>query len=88
MKFTLPDGTPYEMDTDLFQPVEPEACQYKVMGTKVEIQLKKANGISWAALEPAEGLCSWTTFGTTGRTGTVGSKEMVKSEDSPLFAIK
>jgi hypothetical protein len=34
------------------------------MGTKVELTLKKANGISWPSLEPTEGpITSWTTFG-------------------------
>ena len=72
MDCTLPDGKKYKMDTQLFQPIDPEHCQYKVMGTKVELSLKKANGISWASLEPSENVAAWTTFGVTGHTGTVG----------------
>jgi len=46
------------------------------------------NGISWATLEPSEGAKCWTTFGTTGGAGTVGSKVMHLATDSPLYAEK
>ncbi|KXN69791.1 CS-domain-containing protein, partial [Conidiobolus coronatus NRRL 28638] len=42
----------YQKTIDLFQEITPEESSYKVMGTKVELTLKKANGISWPSLEP------------------------------------
>jgi hypothetical protein len=88
IEFPKPDGSgPFVMDTMLFQPIDAERSTYRVMGTKIEITLQKANGISWAALEPTENVTSWTTFGTTGGVGTVGAKQMVLATDAPLMAL-
>ncbi|KAG0345068.1 hypothetical protein BG004_003998 [Podila humilis] len=84
----MPDGKRFKLELPLFQPIEPAGSSYEVLGTKVEITMKKANGISWATLEPSEGAKCWTTFGTTGGAGTVGSKVMHLSTDSPLYAQK
>ncbi|KAF9938274.1 hypothetical protein BGZ65_000119, partial [Modicella reniformis] len=84
----MPDGKRYQMNLPLFQPIEPSGSSFEVLGTKVEITMKKANGISWATLEPSEGNKSWTTFGTTKGSGTVGSRVMHLSTDSPLYAQK
>ncbi|KAG0318972.1 hypothetical protein BGZ99_005363 [Dissophora globulifera] len=84
----MPDGKRFKLDLPLFQPIEPAGSSVEVLGTKVEITMKKANGISWATLEPSEGAKSWTTFGTTGGAGTVGSKVMHLATDSPLYAQK
>ncbi|RKO96958.1 hypothetical protein CXG81DRAFT_14093 [Caulochytrium protostelioides] len=74
----------------LSQPVDVAACRYEVLGTKIEIVLKKANGYSWPALEPQEGgLRSWTTFGTMdNRGGTVGAKEARIASDTPVHLLK
>ncbi len=85
--FQLPDKQKYRMHTPLFQPIEPSESKFKVMGTKVEIVLKKSNGSSWPTIEPTSKLKSWTTFGIDGRTGTVGGKEMFIAQDSPLLAV-
>ncbi|KAG0264735.1 hypothetical protein BG011_006165 [Mortierella polycephala] len=84
----MPDGKRFKMVLPLFQPIEPAGSSFEVMGTKVEITMKKGNGISWATLEPSEGAKCWTTFGTTGGAGTVGSKIMHLATDSPLYAEK
>ncbi|KAG0229075.1 hypothetical protein BGW42_001796 [Actinomortierella wolfii] len=84
----MPEGKRFQWSLALFQPIEPENSTFEVLGTKVEITLKKANGISWPTLEPSEGARSWTTFGTTGGAGTVGSKVMHLATDSPLYAQK
>ena len=55
--FTL--GSSHIYETALFQPIKPEESSFKVMSTKVEIQLVKANGISWAAIEPRSDIKSW-----------------------------
>ena len=41
----------YSLELDLAHPVTPEQSGYKVMSTKIEIKLKKAEGVRWAALE-------------------------------------
>ncbi|KAF9330254.1 hypothetical protein BG006_006801 [Podila minutissima] len=84
----MPDGKRFKLELPLFQPIEPVGSSFEVLGTKVEITMKKANGISWATLEPSEGAKCWTTFGTTGGAGTVGSKVMHLATDSPLYAEK
>ena len=85
--FTLPNGQKYRWHTDLFQSIDTEKSKYEVLGTKIEIVLKKTNGISWPSVEPSSGVKTWTTFGIHGKTGTVGSKEMLLSQDAPLFAL-
>lgn len=120
----MPDGKRFKLTLPLFQPIEPAGSSFEVLGTKVEITMKKGklnilhfyffqaptfeaiiiipvtpvliilnhlmigNGISWATLEPSEGAKCWTTFGTTGGAGTVGSKVMHLATDSPLYAEK
>lgn len=73
----------------LSQPIDPLKSKFKVLGTKVELELAKANGISWATLEPpkdGQAPKSWTTFGTTGFVGSVGAKDPIVCRDSPLYA--
>ncbi|KAF8980336.1 hypothetical protein BGZ46_004339 [Entomortierella lignicola] len=84
----MPDGKRFKLLLPLFQPIDPAGSSFEVLGTKVEITMKKGNGISWATLEPSEGAKCWTTFGTTGGAGTVGSKVMHLATDSPLYAEK
>ncbi|KIY64878.1 chord-domain-containing protein [Cylindrobasidium torrendii FP15055 ss-10] len=62
----------------LFGPVDPVASTFVVMGTKVDLNLKKKDNRSWAVLESkdAKAVGGFSlTFGVTGRTGTVGGKE-------------
>ncbi|KAF9915835.1 hypothetical protein BX616_005255 [Lobosporangium transversale] len=84
----MPDEKRFKLNLPLFQPIDPSGSSFEVLGTKVEITMKKGNGISWATLEPSEGAKCWTTFGTTGGAGTVGSKVMHLATDSPLYAQK
>lgn len=81
----MPDGKRFKLDLPLFQPIEPVGSSFEVLGTKVEITMKKANGISWATLEPSEGAKCWTTFGTTGGAGTgkqnlIGTKKQQQQQ--------
>ncbi|KAJ1532409.1 hypothetical protein HK405_001194, partial [Cladochytrium tenue] len=82
------DGKVYELDTPLALPIDPAASRYEVLSTKIEIVLKKANGLSWPTLEPSEGVVSWTTFGVSGSVGTVGGKEAVVAQDAPLHLMR
>lgn len=47
----LPVGSDYSLELDLAHPISPEQSSYKVMSTKLEIKLRKAEGVRWAALE-------------------------------------
>ncbi|KAI3632274.1 hypothetical protein MIR68_009380 [Amoeboaphelidium protococcarum] len=89
LQFKHPEnGGVQQFTADLFQPIVAAECQCRVMSTKIEVTLRKANGISWPQLEKTDApITTWTTFGITGRTGTVGSKEMQVSNDSPLLAL-
>ncbi len=60
---------------------------FEILSTKVEISLKKANGLSWVGIEPTDKVTSWTTFGTTGSVGTVGGKEAIVAQDAPLHLL-
>jgi hypothetical protein len=60
------DGKKSFWETELFQPILPDESSFQVLGTKVEIILKKSNGLSWASIEPNSNVTSWTTFGTSG----------------------
>ncbi|KAI9487729.1 MAG: chord-domain-containing protein [Benjaminiella poitrasii] len=68
----------------LFTTIDPAASKFEALSTKVEINLKKTSGVSWASLEPTENVTSWTTFGVSGGGGTVGGTQMYYNADSPL----
>jgi hypothetical protein len=76
----------YQMNKELFQPIQPESSSFNLYRTKIELVMHKANGISWAALEATDHVTSWTTFGINGKTGTIGGKQMFLSNDSPILS--
>ncbi len=41
----------YSLELDLAHPVVPEQCSVRVLSTKIEVRLQKAEGIRWASLE-------------------------------------
>jgi hypothetical protein len=83
------DGSVFKFHSELFQPIKPEESKFSVLSTKVEIVFIKANGISWAAIEPKSGVTNFTTFGIQGNTtGTVGSKEAVMRNDVPIELLQ
>jgi len=47
----LPTGSEYSLELDLAHPILPLQSSYKIMSTKLEMKLKKAEGVRWAALE-------------------------------------
>ncbi|XP_029033193.1 protein SGT1 homolog [Osmia bicornis bicornis] len=47
----LPSGNEYTLELDLAHPIVPEQCSHKVVPSKIEIKLKKQDGIRWTALE-------------------------------------
>lgn len=72
----LPDSKRFTRSLILFGPIVPEESRYTVMGTKVELNLKKKDNRSWNLLEKTEqDLGGFNlTFGVGGRTGTIGSR--------------
>jgi len=80
----LPGPKRFTRSVQLFGPVDPSASSFTIFGTKVEVQLKKRDGRSWTLLEKTGrdlGPVSFT-FGVTGRTGTVGAKQLVLDEQN------
>lgn len=84
----LPNSKRFTKSFDLFGPIDTEKSSYRILGTKVEVTLVKADGRSWPSLEAPLGPqpvgkygASQITFGVQGRTGTVGAKEMVYAGD-------
>ena len=51
MNAKLPDGTDYVLKLNLLFPIIADQCSFAVMKTKVEIKMKKCDGIRWTALE-------------------------------------
>ncbi|KAJ3235109.1 hypothetical protein HDU78_005488 [Chytriomyces hyalinus] len=75
------DGKKYVETIPLALPVDAASCKFLVLSTKIELVLKKANGLSWPTLEmPADGvvLKSFTTFGVRDGSG----------QDAPLHLLK
>lgn len=61
----------------LHGPIDPAQSTFKIMSTKTEVTLLKADGRSWPSLEYSPGEAqSVLTFGASGRVGSVGSKNM------------
>lgn len=48
------DKKRYKTTIPLYAEITPDECSYTVMGTKVEMRLKKADGTSWPALRNDE----------------------------------
>ncbi|XP_031841643.1 suppressor of G2 allele of skp1 [Nomia melanderi] len=47
----LPSGNDYSLELDLAHSIVPEQCSYKVFPSKIEIKLKKQEGIRFSVLE-------------------------------------
>ncbi|WWC87898.1 uncharacterized protein L201_002798 [Kwoniella dendrophila CBS 6074] len=82
----LPANKRVTKSISLYGPINPETSTFRILGTKVDIVLQKPSAISWPLLElpppgtelpPGYAL----TFGVSGRTGTVGGKEIVLSPE-------
>lgn len=80
----MPGRKRFKRTIDLYGPIDPTTSKYTLLGTKVELTLTKADKRSWPILEktsrPIEGYN--LTFGVTGRTGTIGGKELILSEEN------
>ncbi|XP_076686286.1 suppressor of G2 allele of skp1 [Andrena cerasifolii] len=47
----LPSGSDYSLELDLAHPTVPDQCSHKITSAKIEVKLKKQDGIRWNALE-------------------------------------
>ncbi|KAF8495395.1 HSP20-like chaperone [Gautieria morchelliformis] len=89
LDLVMPASKRFQRTLDLSGPINPTASTFMFLGTKVELVLAKADTRSWAFLEktthPTSGYN--LTFGVGGRTGSVGGKEPILSEDNKLRSI-
>ena len=64
------DGKRYEADVPLFGAIEPEKSEFKIMGTKLELTLQKADGAGWPVLRADD---RWSgEIIQSGRAGRLG----------------
>jgi len=47
----LPTGSEYSLELDLAHPILPLQSSYKILSTKIEIKLRKSEGVRWSVLE-------------------------------------
>merc|ERR1712113_399588 len=67
------DNTDYTMEMILAHPVQEQCSSYKILKTKVEIQLKKATAVRWETLEQKEegGISNQRNYPTSNRRNPV-----------------
>ncbi|KAK4053759.1 hypothetical protein OIV83_001415 [Microbotryomycetes sp. JL201] len=85
----LPDRKRFTKTFALYGPIQPAESSYRVLGTKVEITLAKADARSWptiTALDPSlsNNFVAQLTFSAGGGRGTVGAKDAVLDEQNRL----
>lgn len=78
----LPGNKRVQRTLTLYGPIDPATSSFRILGTKVDVVLQKPSPASWPLLElPTAGTelppGYALTFGVSGRTGTVGGKEIV-----------
>ncbi|XP_068718215.1 protein SGT1 homolog isoform X1 [Montipora capricornis] len=47
----LPSGSEFTLELDLAHMIVPAQCKTRIMSTKIELKMKKAEGIRWSSLE-------------------------------------
>lgn len=57
----------YKLDVDLYGKVDPAACKFEVLRTKIEITMTKADNVQWGSLEKSAKIAApnYSTPGTT-----------------------
>jgi len=75
----LPSGSDYSLELDLAHDIVPAQSLTRVLSTKIEIKLKKAEGVRWSALE-TDNLT--TTVATTVATSTNESSSSSSSSEN------
>lgn len=47
----LPNGNEYSLELDLAHDIKPAESSYKILSTKIEMKIKKVEGVRWSSLE-------------------------------------
>lgn len=47
----MPSGNEYSLELDLAHKIVPSQCSHKVIPSKIEVKLKKSEGLRWNILE-------------------------------------
>ncbi|GAA6064552.1 hypothetical protein JCM10212_005779 [Sporobolomyces blumeae] len=86
----LPSRKRFTRTFTLYGPINPSASTFKVLGTKCEITLAKADARSWptiTALDPslAQNFVAQLAFSAGGGRGTTGAKEAVLDDTNKLY---
>lgn len=84
----LPDSKRFQRSLNLYGPILPDESSFAILGTKVELNLKKKDGKSWNLLETTDKDIGGFNliFGVGGRTGTIGAREAVVDSTNRLNA--
>lgn len=84
----MPNSKRFSRTLNLYGPINPDESKYTIMGTKVELLLKKKDNRSWSLLEKTEqDLGGFSlTFGVGGRTGTIGGREAILAAENTTTA--
>ncbi|KAK4058918.1 hypothetical protein OIO90_000364 [Microbotryomycetes sp. JL221] len=85
----LPGRKRYTKTFSLYGPIRPDESSYRILGTKVEITLAKADARSWPTITALDSSLSRNfvaqlTFSAGGGRGTVGGKEAILDEQNRL----
>ncbi|KAL9973430.1 hypothetical protein ACROYT_G019890 [Oculina patagonica] len=70
----LPSGSDFSLELDLAHSIVPAQCKTRVMSTKIELKMKKAEGIRWSSLEAADDIA----------VKPFPTKEKPKASDDPV----
>lgn len=81
----LPSNKRFTRTLSLYGPITPSDSSFKILGTKCEITLAKADARSWptvTALDPAlsQNFVAQLAFSAGGGRGTTGAKEAILDE--------
>lgn len=80
----LPGRKRFQKSFPLFGPIDPAGSSYKIVGTKCEVILAKADARSWPSITPSlsSNFVPQLAFSAGGGRGTTGAKTMVLDEQN------
>ncbi|KAK4698460.1 hypothetical protein P7C70_g7817, partial [Phenoliferia sp. Uapishka_3] len=85
VELLLPASKRFQKTFSLYGPINPETSTFKILGTKCEIILQKADARSWPSVTSldaslAKNFTASMVFSAGGGRGTTGAKDMVLDE--------
>lgn len=87
VEIKLSDSNEYALDIDLYGKIIPNESRYDVLGTKIEIKMKKAESIQWTSLEN-DGTIDTTTCTTTTTTTTTTDTNITNTDTTKSDKIR